>query len=134
MTDLMTPPLDTLSTHFGFMWLNEEGIVVIVTMIPEHTLDNAKESMAYTKKLAAGTPRPMLVDMSKVRSINKEAREEYVKKIDEPFITAVALLTNSNISRMVGNFFIGLNNMQIPAKLFTDPEKARVWLLQYIVK
>ena len=134
MTDLMTPPLDTLSTHFGFMWLNEEGIIIIVTMIPEHTLDNAKESMAYTKKLAAGTPRPLLVDMSKIRSMSKDAREEYVKKVDEPFVTAVALVTSSNISRMVGNFFIGMNQAYVPVKLFTQPEKAREWLLQYLVK
>mgnify|MGYP000864554572 CR=1 FL=1 len=134
MPDMMTPPPDALISPSGPIWLNEDGIIITITTATYQTLEDAKVNMEYSKKMTAGTPRPMLVDMSKVRSINKEAREEYVKKIDEPFITAVALLTNSNISRMVGNFFIGLNNMQIPAKLFTDPEKARVWLLQYIVK
>lgn len=134
MTDLMTPPPDAVISPSGPIWLNEDGIIITITTATYQTLDDAKVNMEYSRKMTAGVPRPMLVDMSKVRSINKEAREEYVKKIDEPFITAVALLTNSNISRMVGNFFIGLNNMQIPAKLFTDPEKAREWLLQYLVK
>ncbi len=133
MTDLMTPPQNALSIQFGSIWLNEDGIIVVVTMLPTHNLENAKESMAFTKILAAGIPRPLLVDMSKIRSMSKDAREEYVKKIDEPFVTAVALVTNSNISRMVGNFFIGLNQAYVPVKLFTNAEKAREWLLQYLV-
>lgn len=56
-----------------------------------------------------------------------------MKKDDSPLVTAVALVTNSNISRMVGNFFIGLTQSYVPVKLFTEPEKAREWLLQYIV-
>ena len=90
--------------------------------------------MEYNKRIAAGTPRPLLVDMSRVRSISKEAREEYVKETEEPFVTAVALVTNSSVSRMIGNFFIGLNHGIVPARLFTDPGKAREWLLQYIVR
>ena len=132
MTDLMTPPPDAVVTPSGPVWLSEDGIIVTITMSPTQTLADAKENIQYNKKVAAGIPRPLLVDMSRVRSMSKDAREEYVKKDDDPLVTAVALVTNSNISRMVGNFFIGLTQSSIPVKLFTDHEKAREWLLQYL--
>ena len=134
MTDLMTPPRNAVISPSGPVWLNEDGIIITITTATYQGLEDAKENMEYNKKIAAGKSRPLLVDMSMVRSISKEAREEYVKEIDEPFVTAVALLTRSSVSRMVGNFFIGLNHTTVPAKLFTDPEKAREWLLQYLVK
>lgn len=133
MTDLMTPPPHAVITPSGPVWLSEDGIIVTITTAHTQTLADAKENIQYNKRVAAGIPRPLLVDMSRVRSMSKDAREEYVKKDDEPLVTAVALVTNSSISRMVGNFFIGLTQSYIPVKLFTEPEKAREWLLQYIV-
>lgn len=133
MTDLLTPPPHAVITPSGPVWLSEDGIIVTITMAHTQTLADAKENIQYNKRVAAGIPRPLLVDMSRVRSMSKDAREEYVKKDDSPLVTAVALVTNSNISRMVGNFFIGLTQSYVPVKLFTEPEKAREWLLQYIV-
>ncbi len=132
MQDIMIPPPDAVISPSGPIWLNEDGIIVTITTAPYQNLTDAKENMEYNRKIAAGIPRPLLVDMTGVRSISKEAREEYVKEQEEPFVTAVALLTKSSVSRMVGNFFIGLNHTHVPAKLFTDPDKAREWLLQYL--
>lgn len=134
MADLMTPPPDAVISPSGPVWLNEDGIIITITMVPMQGLAEAKENMEYNRKASAGKPRPLLADMTRVRSISKEAREEYVKEIDDPFVTAVALLTKSSVSRMIGNIFIGLNNTTVPTRLFNDPEKAREWLLQYRVK
>ncbi len=133
MIDLMTPPPEAEISPSGPVWLNEDGIVVTITTTATQDLTSAKENVAFQRKVAAGKPRPLLVDMTSVRSISKEAREEYVKEREGPFITAVALVTKSSIARMVGNFFIGLNHTHVPAKLFSDPAKARDWLLQYRV-
>lgn len=134
MTNLMTPPHDAVISPSGPVWLNEDGIVITITTVPYQGLAEARENMEYNRKVAAGIPRPLLADMSRVRSISKEAREEYVKEIDDPFVTAVALITRSSVSRMIGNIFIGLNNTTVPTRLFNDPDKAREWLLQYRVK
>lgn len=134
MRDILTPPPDAVVSPSGPLWLNEDGIIVTITTVAYQGLAEARENMEYNRKMAAGIPRPLLVDMTRVRSMSKEAREEYVKEVDEPFVTAVALVTKSSVGRMVGNFFIGLNRTEIPTRLFTEAEKAKEWLMQYLVK
>lgn len=134
MADFMTPPADALMAPSGPVWLSNDGIVITIGTSQVQTIEEAKENLAVTKQVANGMPRPLLVDISKVRAMNKEAREEYVKQQQDQFIAAVALVTNSNIGKMIGNIFIGINESTIPTKLFTDPDKAKDWLLQYKVK
>lgn len=133
MENLLIPPENAVISPSGPIWLNADGIIVTITTVPYQTLENAKENMEYNRRMAGGKPRPLLVDMTRVRSLSKEAREEYVRESEEPFITAVALVTKSGVSNMIANFFIRVNPSSIPTKLFTDPEKAREWLLQYLV-
>lgn len=131
MYDFMTPPPDALMAPSGPVWLTEDGIVITVGKSESQDAEVARENMVYTRKAAAGKPRPLLVDMTKVRSMSKGAREEYVKQQGELIITAVALLTTSSVSNMIANLFIGLNKPHVPVKLFTDPNKAKDWLMEH---
>ncbi len=133
MHDFMIPPDDAMMAPSGPVWLNEDGIVITIGKSESQDTETARENMVYTKKATGGLPRPLLVDMTKVRSMSKGAREEYVKQEEEMIITAVALLTGSNVSNMIANLFISLNKPYVPVKLFTDPVKAKDWLMQYRV-
>ncbi len=131
MYDFMIPPPDALMAPSGPVWLNEDGIVITIGKSESQDAETARENMVYTKKAAGGQPRPLLVDMTKVRSMSKGAREEYVKQQGESILTAVALLTRSGVSNMIANLFISLNKPPVPVKLFTDPEKAKDWLMEH---
>jgi len=130
MHDFMIPPADALMAPSGPVWLNEDGIVITIGKLESQDTETARENMVYTKKVTGGKPRPLLVDMTKVRSMSKGAREEYVQQ-GGATITAVALLTRSGVSNMIANIFISLNKPQVPVKLFTDPDKAKEWLMEY---
>lgn len=130
MHDFLIPPADALIAPSGPVWLNEDGIVITIGKSESQDTETARENMVYTKKVTGGKPRPLLVDMTKVRSMSKGAREEYVQQQDA-VITAVALLTRSGVSNMIANIFISLNKPQVPVKLFTDPDKAKEWLMEY---
>ena len=41
---------------------------------------------------------------------------------------AVALVIDSPLSRVLGNFFLGFNRPETPARLFTSVDEARAWL------
>ena len=41
---------------------------------------------------------------------------------------ALALLVDNQLSRLLGNFFVGFQKGQYPVKLFTSTEKAKHWL------
>lgn len=131
MHDFMIPPPDALMAPSGPVWLNEDGIVITIGKLESQDTETARENMVYTKRVTGGKPRPLLVDMTKVRSMSKGAREEYVQQQGDAIITAVALLTRSGVSNMIANIFISLNKPQVPVKLFTDPDKAKEWLMEY---
>lgn len=131
INDFMIPPPDALMAPSGPVWLNEDGVIITIGKPESQDTDIARENMVYTKKVAGGKPRPLLVDITEVRSMTKGAREEYVKQQEELIITAVALLTRSGIGNMIANIFISLNKPYVPVKLFTDPEKAMAWLMEH---
>ncbi len=134
MADFLTPPANATIAPTGPVWLSEDGIIITINTVKTHTQEQAVENMVLTKQVGAGTPRPLLVDVTHVQSMSKEAREEYVKSESLEIVTAVALITKSGIGRMVGNLFIGLNKHVVPVKLFNDAHKAKEWLMQYKVK
>ena len=42
-----------------------------------------------------------------------------------------ALVVGSPVSRVIGNFFVGLNRPKYPLRLFDDQEFATAWLLGF---
>jgi hypothetical protein len=76
------------------------------------------------------TSYPCLLDMTRVRSATREARE-YMAKEGCLFITAGALIVHSPLSKMIGNMFLSLNRPRVPARLFSSKMKAKEWLRSY---
>lgn len=132
MSDFMTPPADALITRWGPIWLNEEGIIINIGANASQSREEVAEYISFIRKAAAGKPRPFLIEMSSMRTASKEVRKEYELQNFQDLVIATALVTGSSISKMIGNIIIGINKTKLPVKLFTDPEKAREWLLQYL--
>ena len=74
---------------------------------------------------------PILVNLKEIKSISKEARDHFSMQNRTPGITAIGLLIKSPASRIIGNFFLGLNKSTVPVRLFTNEEKAVLWLKQF---
>ena len=73
----------------------------------------------------------VLIDMTAITEISKEARDYFANERTASIQRATALLINSPVSRVIGNFFMGLNKPITPTRLFTDPDKAIQWLHTY---
>lgn len=84
------------------------------------------------EKLFSGEKGPILVDIRKIKSITKEAREHFTMKNREPNVNAIGLLVKSPLSMLVANFFLGINKSAVPTKLFTDEKKALEWLGKFV--
>jgi hypothetical protein len=98
----------------------------------EETLDDAKQILAASQQLMQGTPRPMLVDLRKIRSHSREARQYYARPEASGSTRAAAILVGSPVSRMIGNFALGFNKMAVPTKLFTSEAEALDWLKEFL--
>jgi hypothetical protein len=83
--------------------------------------------------LGRGSPVPVLVDLSELSAaVNRAARQYFAGPETAAVESAAALLIRSPVSRVVGNFFLGLNRPQVPTRLFTSKTDALAWLAGYL--
>ena len=128
----LIPPPHAEATSSGYTWLNEDGYIIAVGSNHQlHTLAHAVENTELIARIRGNVRRPFLIDMSKVKSMSKEAREYYAGPEPKKNITAVAILTTSLVGKAVANFFLLLTKPSVPTRMFTDFEEARKWLQQY---
>ena len=131
MTELVPPP-HAVVTLSGYTWLDEDGVIIAVGLSHQlHTLEHAIENTKINAMLAGDLRRPFLIDMNKVKSMSKGAREYYAGPEPQKNITAVAILINSSVGKAVANFFLLLTKPSVPTRMFTDYKEAKEWLLNY---
>ena len=94
----------------------------------EMTVEDAREALAATERVALGRRLPVLVDLRGIKAQTREARQYFVSEEATRVSASVALLVGSPVSRVVGNFFLRLNVQRTPTQLFTSEEDAIAWL------
>ena len=113
--------------------LTEEGILIITPPPgfkgPE-TLEHAKENITMFKERLGDNVKGILAFLPN-HYINAAATRYY--RENRPQVPG-ALIEDSMIKRMVGNFLLSLSTSAAPMRLFNDEEKARFWLLSKINK
>lgn len=91
-------------------------------------LDDAIENSEMVKRISNEEIYPLLVDMRNIKSIDKAARDYFSMRQRVPGVKAIGMLVKSPVSKVVGNFFLGLNRPIVPTQLFTSEKKALDWL------
>jgi len=122
-----------IETQTTKMWISEKGIVRVdyKTGVAE-TISEAKDNFNALKKLSAGKRFSVLVDIRKVKSQDRKSRQLFAGKKSDKIMIATGLIIGSPLSRVIGNFFLGLNKPQRPVKLFTSENEAIEWLKQFL--
>lgn len=115
------------------MWLGVDGIVRIV-WVPgaEATLADAEECMAAYLTINGGKRRPMIVDTATMKSLAREARHYFASAEAAKVASAVGIIVGTPVSRVLGNFYLGLGNPNLPTRLFASEGEALEWLKGYI--
>jgi hypothetical protein len=115
------------------IWLDGDGILRIAALPgAEETLEDAKRNVAASEKIITGGPRPMLVDIREIKSQSRDARVYYARPQTARIVGAYAILVGSPISRVIGNFVLGFNKMNVPTRLFTSEAEALAWLKGFL--
>jgi hypothetical protein len=121
---------DRVTLRTGRFWLDDEGFLRGECFEgAEETLADAEEQIRQQRTMGDGTRRPFLMNISRVRSLSREARS-YFSNSDASLevFSCTALVVGSPLSRAVGNFFIGLNKPRMTTRLFTSEEEGLAWL------
>ena len=69
--------------------------------------------------------------MRGLREQTREARAYFASDEVARRVRAVALWVDSPVSRMIGNFFLGVGVQRTPSKIFTSEADAVSWLVRY---
>lgn len=112
-------------------WDRENEIVRGQLFADQLTEELAKENVDAQESIRDALNRAktrVLIDMTAVTEISKPARDYFANERTASIQRATALLIGSPVSRVIGNFFMGLNRPVSPTRLFTDPHKAIQWL------
>jgi len=129
----MKTPGKALKTPAYTTWMGDDGIArTIVKEGLEIGIKEALENTTAVSSLFKGKNFPLLVDSRDIKYITKEARDHFSMRNRESVVNALAILIHSPLSRIIGNFFMGLNKPRVPARLFTSEEEALLWLKKYV--
>ncbi len=112
-------------------WDSENEIVRGQLFADQLTEELAKENIDAQESIRDAVKKAktrVLIDMTAVTKISKQARDYFANERTASIQRATALLIGSPVSRVIGNFFMGLNRPISPTRLFTDPHKAIQWL------
>lgn len=116
-----------------YTWMGNDGIArTQVKPGAEISLSDARENTAAVEKLYKGYKFPLLVDTRKVSYVSKEARDHFSIGDRDTVVNSFALVINSPLSRIIGNFFMGLNKPSVPMKLFNSEQEAVKWLKKFV--
>ena len=121
------------TTKNAKIWVGEDGIGRIIWEPgAEVTLDDAHEVMAAYHKVRKGTKMPLLVDTQKMKSLDRGARHYFAGEEAAECASAAAIIVGTPVSKVLGNFYLGLSNPHLPSRLFTSEDEALAWLKGYL--
>lgn len=113
-----------------FTWMGEDGIArTKVKKNSEVVLEDAMENSKVVNSFFVDEKFPLLIDARGIKSMTREARTFFTTNGRETNTMAFAILIDSSVSRVVGNFFLGINKPAVPTKLFSNEKEAIKWLM-----
>ncbi|MDH5542458.1 MAG: STAS/SEC14 domain-containing protein [Nitrospinota bacterium] len=126
--------MNTINTRVSCICIDENNISrVNINENAEVDLADAEEIISTILKIRGGEILPVCIDIRKLKSISREARQ-YFASDDRPRVgNAVALVVESSTTRVIGNFFLGLNKPSYPLKIFQNVNDATGWLKGFFI-
>ncbi|MBA3682525.1 MAG: STAS/SEC14 domain-containing protein [Bacteroidetes bacterium] len=129
----LIPPPHAVELSLFWTWMGDDGICrTKAKPLAEITLKEAMENSLAVTNMFKDKKFPLLVDARSVKSMEKEARKYFSTNGRATRINSMAIMVKSPLSRVIGNFFMGLNKPLIPARLFDDENMAVEWLKKQV--
>ena len=113
--------------HFEFL----DDILCVTFLSKEITLEIAQHVVQQRIELTNNKDFKVLISVNKITLIPKKARDYFSTDAAKKGIKASALISNTPISNMIINFFLGINDItkeEFPSKVFSSKENGLKWL------
>lgn len=131
--ELQQPPNNAIELSVFWTWMGNDGICRTKTKLgAEIDMPEARQNSIAVNSFFTGKKFPLIVDSRDVKRISADARKHFSTNGRQTAINSMAIIVKSPLSRVVGNFFMGLNKPAVPARLFEKEDEAIKWLKQFI--
>ena len=94
--------------------------------------DSLNELRIYQETFCKEEKKPIVVCLTNIKTVSKESRDIYSSDEMGDTISAAALLVGNPVSRIMGNFYIGINKTKMPVRMFTRRDEAKKWLRDFL--
>jgi len=129
---LDTDVKDTIETDAALVRRCDDGIIEIdVRLDAVVGLPQMEQILDAQLALSPG-PTGVLVDVRPIRSASREALKLTANTAADRDTRAAAILIDSPVSTLLGNFFLKLSRPLYPTRLFRDADEARAWLHSHL--
>ena len=114
--------------------MDEDG--VLYQDYPPGTEINIEDSLGelsiYRSTFCKEVRRPIVVDISNIKKVSKESRDMYSSEEMGDTISAAALIVSNPVSRILGNFYMGISKTKMPVRMFASSGDAKDWLMDFL--
>jgi Na+/H+ antiporter NhaA len=121
-----------IDTDYAQMWFEDGLICVVFKSNLIINLDIARNMVAERLKINNQIARPMLVDVSGIVSIDMPSRKFFASEAATQYVKAGAIVVKGLIPQFVTQVFMKIDKPKVPSRIFTNADKAVVWLEKYI--
>lgn len=125
----MVKELETPYVHFK---MRDKLLIATFKKGLKIYLDIAKEIVSDRLSFTEGKTTVAMVYNQGVVSLDKNARDFFSSPEGNKNLKAGAIMLDSSFTAVLANFFLSVNKPNIPARLFTDSDKAIQWLKKFI--
>ena len=119
-----------IELDIAVVWRGSDGVIRIdFKPSSKHDLEDARCIVSAHNRLAEGVPCPVLADITQVSvGADRAARQYYVSEESSRLKTGMAMVTQSPLQQMLGNFFFRMNRPPYPTRMFRETDAALAWL------
>jgi len=125
----------TYDMRSSTMWLDEDGILFSVPKPDaplEQTNEEIKVEMEKIRAMLNNKKVCMILESNPNSKPPKREQRDFIASEIESITKAMAIVTNSPLSRMIANLFFGLKPPSYPVKMFSNDAEAKNWIKQYL--
>lgn len=112
-------------------YIDKDGILYSFSKNPKRTVKNISENIKLVKQITGNKIVPLLIYLCDSPVPDKETRKFSSEQLPHVY-KAMAMVSRPGLSKLIMNVLFKLKTPPIPMKSFTDDEKAKEWLKQFI--
>ena len=110
----------------------KDGILYGKYKVVKIDLEVAMAATEFRQKIVGNQVFPSIADISLVKQIPKETRAYFSSVQAGEDLSALAVIIDNPVTRMMGNFFLKFHHPKYPFRFFTSQQEAMSWISRFV--